>query len=202
MVSNSELGVGGIYEFDPVSGTYVRRFKITNAGYSGALTEGSHGNLFGMMSGGGSHSVGVIFGWDPATNEYSKKFDFDGTETGAYPNGSLLKANNGKYYGAAFGGQYESGVIFEWDADSNKYKKLFDFNGQNGSHPSGSLMQANNGKLYGMTTYGGQYGMGVIYEIDPVTECFTKKIDFSGADNGEYPKWIINPDQQRTNCTV
>jgi uncharacterized repeat protein (TIGR03803 family) len=183
---------GGIYEYNPVLGTYVRRFKITDAemgaGLSGAMTEGSNGILYGMMQKGGSHRAGVIFGWVPATNEYSKKIDFDGTETGAYPKGSLLKANNGKYYGAASGGQYESGVIFEWDADSNKYKKLFDFNGQNGSQPCGSLMQADNGKLYGMTTFGGEYEKGVIYELDPATGCFTKKIDFSGADNGESPR--------------
>jgi uncharacterized repeat protein (TIGR03803 family) len=182
---------GGIYEFDPVSGTYVRRFKITGTEMgtspSGAMTESSNGILYGMMQGGGSHSMGLIFGWDPATNRYSKKFDFDGTETGGYPKGSLLKTKNGKYFGAAFGGQYDEGVIFEWDADSNIYKKLFDFNGQNGSQPNGSLMQADNGKLYGMTRYGGLYGMGVLYEMDPVTGCFTKKIDFSGAENGQYP---------------
>jgi uncharacterized repeat protein (TIGR03803 family) len=181
---------GGIYEYDPVSGTYVRRFKFTSAemgGPVGAMTEGSHGNLIGMTSGGESHHAGIIFEWDPSTNEYIKEFEFDGNESGAGPIGSLLKAKNGKYYGVArSGGQFDAGVIFEWNADSNKYTKLFDF--QDEWSPSGSLIQADNGKLYGMTWYGGQYGMGVIYEIDPVTGCFTKKIDFNGADNGKYPK--------------
>ena len=185
--------LGGIYEFDPASGTYVRRFKITGAemgtGAAGAMTEGSNGILYGMMEGGGSHNMGVIFGWDPATNQFAIKFDFDGTETGGNPKGGLLRASNGKYYGIAeSGGQYGAGVIFEWDADSNKYTRLYDFDWQNGWLPSGTLMQADNGKLYGMTWYGGEFGMGVLYEMDPVTGFFTKKIDFSGTDNGKYPK--------------
>jgi uncharacterized repeat protein (TIGR03803 family) len=158
-------------------------------GPMGALTEGSDGHLFGTMSGGGSYNAGVIFGWDPATNEYLKKFDFNGTETGAAPIGSLLRAKSGKYYGITrSGGQYDAGVIFEWNADSNIYDKLFDFNTDDEWSPSGPLIQADNGKLYGMTWYGGQFGMGVLYEMDPVTGCFTVKIDFNGADNGKYPR--------------
>ncbi len=73
-------------------------------------------------------------------------------------------------------GDVRAWVIFEWDADSNKYTRMYDFDGQNGESPSGTLLQADNGKLYGMTWYGGQYGMGVIYEMDPVTGYFTKKL--------------------------
>ena len=43
----------------------------------------------------------------------------------------------------SYGGQYDYGVIFEYDTLTNTYTKKIDFDGSNmGSHPMGSLMQA------------------------------------------------------------
>ena len=43
--------------------------------------------------------------------------------------------------------------------------------------PVGSLLLAGNGKLYGITAFGGLYEDGVIFEWDPLTDTYSKKLD-------------------------
>jgi len=185
-----ENHIGVIFEFDPITNSYTKKidFDCSSEGCHplGALTLKDR-MFYGMTQSGGANNCGVIFEWDPATNIYTKKMDFDGTSRGSYPHGSLSQ-NAGKFYGTTMGGgAYDCGVIFEWDPVTNIYTKKIDFDGTTkGSGPQGSMTQQN-GKLYGMTNYGGTYNLGVIFEWDPATNIYTKKIDFDGA-NGKEPQ--------------
>ena len=85
------------------------------------------------------------------------------------------------------GGTNDYGVLFEYDPIIDVYTKKLDFDGTNkGANPWGSLMQASNGKLYGMTYRGGASNFGVIFEYDPSSDIFIKKLDFIGV-NGASP---------------
>ena len=132
---------------------------------------------------GGAYGLGVFFEWDPATNTYTKKLDFNITN-GSQPYGSLT-LKDGKLYGMTSKGAYGWGVIFEWNPITDTYFKKLDFNITNGSQPYGSLTPKD-GKLYGMTYGGGAYGWGIIFELDPTTNTYTKKQDFNGT-NGRAP---------------
>ena len=64
---------------------------------------------------------------------------------------------------------YGSGVVFEltptavgeWD-----FRTLYSFHGQpDGSFPYGALLRAPSGKIYGTTYYGGENGIGAVYEL-------------------------------------
>ena len=70
-----------------------------------------------------------------------------------------------------------------------QYTKLLDFAGAaNGSYPYyTNLMQASDGMLYGMTGGGGANNLGVLFQYNPATSTYTKKLDFAGATNGSYP---------------
>lgn len=107
---------------------------------------------------------------------------------GQHPCGSLIKAQNGHFYGmTSTGGDYNLGVFFEYDLDLNIYKKIIDFDGKGaGSKPEGSLVLASNGKLYGLTKYGGEHDKGVLFEYCINSGTFSKKIDFDG-NNGRFP---------------
>ena len=133
---------------------------------------------------GGEINNGVLFEYDLAKDTLSKRKDFDGIN-GSYPIGSLMQASNGKLYGMTIeGGSNGVGVLFEYDFATNILTKKVDFEGNStGSYTPGNLIQANNGKLYGMTLGGGTNDDGVIFEYDPATNIFTKKIDFDG-NNG------------------
>lgn len=197
---------GVLFEYDYVTNTYTKKFDFyTNQenGNSpfGSLIETSNGKLYGMTSKGGattSQDVGVIFEYDYLTNTYTKKLDFvrsfGDAPDGAVPNGTLMKASNGKLYGMTKeGGIHDGnttwgyGVLFEYDETTNTLRKIMEFDQTtNGSSPFGSLIQSSNGKLYGMTAYGGAYNNGVLFEYDYSSNTFTNKNNFTGK-NGSIP---------------
>lgn len=144
--------------------------------------------LFGMTSAGGSNNLGVIFRYDPASDTYTKVFDFGGSTTGSDPRGSLVQAVNGKLYGmTSAGGSYNYGVLFEYDPAADTYAKKLDFDGTNsGRNPVNSLVLASNGKLYGVTRYGGSDGHGVLFEYDPANNSYTKKLNFTKTTGSNF----------------
>jgi uncharacterized repeat protein (TIGR03803 family) len=86
------------------------------------------------------------------------------------------------------GGTNDKGVLFQFDPSAAVFTKVLDFDAiPSGAFPYGSLIQASNGKLYGMTSAGGTSDNGVLFEFDPGTSTFTKKLDFSGVADGSAP---------------
>ena len=166
--------------------TVYNWIKYEGGNPKGSLIKAANGKLYGLALMGGVYPEGVLFEYDPATNIYTKKYDFDGTN-GSYPFGSLIQASNGKLYGlTAYGGVNNDGVLFEYDPATDIYTKKYDFDGTNGKYPKGSLLQADNGKLYGMTLNGGTNDNGVLFEYDLSTNTYTKKYDFDST-NGSNP---------------
>ena len=188
-----EYDLGVLFEWNPATNTFTKKLDFTgpeNGGHPlGSLMQADNGKLYGMTNDGGLENSGVLFEWDPVADTYTKKLTFNGEEEGGSPYGSLIQADNGKLYGTTgYGGVNKKGVLFEWDPATNIYIKKLDFNGaENGSNPYGSLLQANNGRLYGLTYTGGAYDLGVLYEWEPATDTYTKKLDFNGTDNGSNP---------------
>jgi uncharacterized repeat protein (TIGR03803 family) len=184
-------GKGVIFEWDPATNAYSKKKDFT--GIDGANPWGNltlaNDKFYGMTQYGGSSGNGVIFEWEPVSNMYIKKKEFTGDD-GANPSGSLTFAN-GKFYGMTYKGGSSgigNGVIFEWDPVSNVYIKKKKFTGGDGANPIGSLTYSNsNGKFYGMTPLGGNSVNGVIFEWDPVSNAYSKKIDFTPSDDGNRP---------------
>jgi len=52
-------------------------------------------------------------------------------------------------------------------ASAQTYAVLHSFNGTDGANPRAGLLQATDGNLYGMTSYGGAYGYGSVFNITP-----------------------------------
>jgi uncharacterized repeat protein (TIGR03803 family) len=184
-------GAGVIFHIDKTTATQTVDYSFLaepDGSYpEGDLTDGGNGKFYGM-TGGGPNGMGIIFEWDPITNNFIKKVDFDGTEKGSLPSGNLT-LYNGKFYGMTqAGGVNSKGVVFEWDPVSNVFVKKIDFDGiNNGRNPKSSLC-LNNGKFYGVTYMGGVNDKGVIFEWDPLTNIFSKKFDFDSTDSGILPE--------------
>ena len=172
---------GVIFEWDPTTNVYIKKndFVYPLGRYpSGNLTL-KDGKFYGMTAYGGLGDYGVIFEWDPTTNVYTKKFTLNG-----HPRGSL-SLKDGKFYGmASDGGNWYAGVIFEWNPVTNDYVHKFSFGFigtvSTGTDPYGSLT-LKDGKFYGMASIGGVNSLGVIFEWNPTTNIYTKKIDFSST---------------------
>ncbi|MCH2046251.1 MAG: hypothetical protein MK212_19205, partial [Saprospiraceae bacterium] len=183
---------GTLFEYDPVAGIFTKKidFDGSNLGASpqGSLLLASNGKLYGLTASGGASNFGTLFEYDILSNTITKRVDFNGSNRGSYPYGSLIEAGTtGKLYGLAyFGGSSNRGALFEYDINTNTYAKKFDFNATSGSYPRGSLMQAMNGNLYGTTYFGGANNQGTIFEYDYINESFSKTSDLDGSVSGSY----------------
>lgn len=152
----------------------------------GKLLEVSNGIFYGMAANDNYLDNGGIFEYNATTGIYTLKHIFDGTN-GKAPQGSLIKAANGKLYGlTSTGGANGEGVIFEYDYINNVYTKKKDLFTTLGSYPIGSFFEASNGKLYALTSYDGANNAGTLLEFDYNTNTLTKRFDFSSA-NGVNP---------------
>ncbi|HMG92353.1 MAG TPA: choice-of-anchor tandem repeat GloVer-containing protein, partial [Chryseolinea sp.] len=185
-------GKGVIFEYDPVSQAVAKKHDFDGANGNaplGSLVQSSDGKLYGVTTEGGASNNGVLFHYDPQTGVFTKRKDFDGA-TGTHPQGSLMIASSGKFYGMAYdGGTNSKGTIYEYDASANSITKRYDFTGGSlsGGSPTGNLIQATNGLLYGLTLGGGNGDKGVLFEFNPSNGNFTNKIDFGGSTNGTVP---------------
>src|SRR5207237_1660403 len=97
---------------------------------------------------------------------------FTGGTDGSSGSAGRMILSHGRLYGAATtGGTYGSGVIFELTptpVGESDFRTLYSFHGQpDGSFPYGALLRAPSGKWYGTTYYGGENGIGAVYELSP-----------------------------------
>jgi uncharacterized repeat protein (TIGR03803 family) len=175
---------GVLFEFQPASGIVTKKIDLSLSLGSypiGGLWHASNGKLYGMTSEGGTNNLGVLFEYDPGTNQYINKVDFDNSN-GALPFGGLAETSGGKLYGmTSGGGATDQGVIFEYDISTSTLVKKFDFFLEVGTLPAGSFTLSGNGKLYGTTQSGGVNDLGTIIEYNPLTNTLVKTFDFEQA---------------------
>lgn len=186
---NSDYGV--IFQFDRDILQYQKMFEFNGGtdGFhpTGHLVNHSNGKIYGMTRNAGEDQAGVIFEYVPGESTISIKKYFRGYD-GANPEGGLAVGSNGLLYGlTSYGGNYNAGVLFVFDPESEEYEVLYDFVPVNGMIPVCTLLQASNGKLYGVTPKGGQFNSGVLFEYDITSETYTKLIEFDGQNAGSEP---------------
>ena len=94
-----------------------------------------------------------------------------------------------KFYGRTHaGGSNGDGVIFEWDPSTNVYTKKYDLGAGDPGFAASDLLTLKDGKFYGVI-YGlgeqdrtGSFGYGgELFEWDPSTNVYTKKIDLDSV---------------------
>ena len=100
-----------------------------------------------------------------AAQTFTKLVDLDGTH-GANPEGPVIEATDGNFYGTAYlGGSDGYGTVFTMTPEG-AYSSLADFHGPNGRQPRAGLVQATDGNFYGTTEVGG-HGYGTVIKITP-----------------------------------
>ena len=188
--AGGSLGMGTIFQFDHLTNTYTKKIEFDGIAKgknpNGNLTLASDGMLYGMTSEGGNFDMGVLFKYDPITNTYTKKIDFN-SANGRAPMGALISATDGNLYGLTQGGgAYDFGLLFKYNVGSGTITNLYDFYSVvSGNSPIGSLVQASDGKLYGTTMYGAGGG-GTIFQYDIGTNAFNVKHYFVNSLDGDF----------------
>ncbi len=192
-----KYGGGVINSYERSISTYnvTKSFSVDGEDPDQNLIRASNGKLYGTAADGGAFDYGTIFSYDPASGNYTTLYSFDYYTVGGYPYGSLFQASDGKLYGMTYeGGNNEYGTIFSFDPSTAAVTDVHDFDYTDGAYPYGNnLVQAQNGKLYGMTYAGGADNDGVIFSFDPVTNGYSKLLDFDQT-NGAEPYGSLTPD--------
>jgi hypothetical protein len=163
----------------------------------GTLFFAPNGYLYGTTYGNSQCPVpnpnfGSIVKIDPVTNAFSISYLCPCTGNNGFQFDNQYTTYNNKLYSVAkFGGANgNNGVIYSFDPATNTYTNKYSFlGGLTGLRPS-TMVEAANGKFYG-TADGGtpeqgfSIGCGILYEFNPATDQFTKKLEFTYG-NGSY----------------
>jgi len=181
----------GLYSFDGTNGA---------GPYAGLLRDAA-GNFFGTTIGGGTdgqscdgtqgYGCGVAFKLTKAGKETVYKFQ--GTPDGYFPESLLVEDPAGDLYGTTYlGGADTLGTVFKIDTKGNE-TILHSFagppeGGGDGAFSYEGVIMDAVGNLYGVTSRGGAYGAGVVYELaagggETVLYSFTGSSDGSGPDS-------------------
>ncbi|MES2760640.1 MAG: T9SS type A sorting domain-containing protein [Bacteroidota bacterium] len=128
-------GDGIIYEFDPTTNVYTKKYDLPggiNGGYSiGYVITANNGKLYGTTYGGTPYQnypngSGIIYEYDPTTNIYTKKHDFIQNSSimdiGILGSFWLKSSKNGKLYGTSQLG------LFEYNTLTNQIRPAGRFN--------------------------------------------------------------------------
>jgi len=156
--------LNAVYSFDGVTGKYP---------YFNSMTF-YNGLFYGTSYQGGTHGVGNIFSFNPATNDDSTLVSFNSNQSGSplYPEDVQLTQLNGVLYGISnSGGVTYNGTIYGYNVATGKDSVYFQFNGTNGSEPTSQYLSYDpaNGLLYGTTQQGGTNNDGIIFSFNPST---------------------------------
>lgn len=192
---------GTIFRFNPVTSTYTvikHLYASTDGGNPQEnLVRGTDGNFYGTNYMGGANGLGTIFRINPVTNAYAVLHSFTGAGTGQNPMGSLVRANDGNFYGTTYlGGSGGIGVIFRI-SQGGTFSVVRHLKGPDGGYNRGSLTLGNDGNLYGLGYNGGATGGGTLFRLNPVTNAYTVMRNLSGAD-GLFPNGSLVKDSNGT----
>ncbi len=157
---NCLFGCGQILAMTPAGGvTQIHAFDIVAEGSAprGGLTLGADGNLYGVLSGGGTTGYGSIFKMTTA-GTVTILHAFSGTEGNAFF--PPIQAADGNFYGSTSNSGF-NGVLYQL-ASSGKFKILHTFNRNVDGDGGSPLVQGTDGKLYTVAAEGALSGGTVL----------------------------------------
>lgn len=182
-------GDGVLFEYNPSNNLVSSKllFSIaTGTDPLGGMID-HNGKLYGLTENGGQYSQGALYEYTPETNFLQKRVDLGGLIAGD-PSGNLININNKLYGATAEGGVNGLGVIYEYDLSSKEVSVRYSFDQANGYYSDNLFsyrgMTPFGNKLYGITSNGGGDDRGVIFEFDPQTGVYTKKVDLLTSGTG------------------
>lgn len=186
-------GFGCLVEYNYILDTLITRndFSESTAGKypQGSPALAPNGSIYGTTRRGGLYDDGTLYEYNPNTNQFLIRMTFSRSKTGAEPSGQLFCASNGLIYGTTTdGGNYSSGVFFEFNPVSRVYtiRGNFEYN-FNEDVAVGQLMETTRGYIYGVCAGGGKEDDGVLYEYRPGTNSITRVFEFEKDVTGYRP---------------
>ncbi|MDQ6631660.1 MAG: hypothetical protein M3Y82_07860, partial [Verrucomicrobiota bacterium] len=182
--------------------TTLVSFSFTNGSVPEAgVIQARDGNFYGTTLYGGAHgdiygTYGTVFKMTP-NGSLTTMVSFAGTN-GANPEGGLMQASDGNFYGTTrFGGDlrgdtsFGAGTVFKM-TPAGLLTTLVIFNYTNGASPFRRIIPARDGYLYGGTSEGG-LGHGTIFKTT-TNGMLTTLVTFDGTNGAGSPQLIQSSD--------
>ncbi|HXM43049.1 MAG TPA: choice-of-anchor tandem repeat GloVer-containing protein [Bryobacteraceae bacterium] len=197
--SGGAYGYGTVFELAPPASptgawteTVLHSFgagEDGNAPYAGVAID-SNGVLYGTTEGGGTTTFGTVFSLAPPASpggDWTETVLYafgENVDDGAFPRGGVVIGSGGTLYGAASGGSFVSGAVFELtppstpDGTWTETLLAIFYQGGTGVDPEAAPILAGDGTLYGTTELGGYVtqgstcaqiarGCGTVYQVLP-----------------------------------
>ena len=161
---------------------------------AGALVADPTGTIWGTTSSGGPNGAGTVFKYTPGGTE-TMVYHFTGGNDGDMPDGGLLKASNGDFFGTTYiGGKYGLGTIFKV-TPAGVLTTIYSFgtNANDGGNPRGELIWSADHQLAGVTVNGGAGNVGTVFKVS-LQGKETILHGFAGPD-GQYPRAALVMDK-------
>ena len=150
--------------------TTLRGFNGVNGqDPTSTLTLGSDGNFYGTSPYGGANNGGTAFRVAASDGSLTLLHSFAYSTDGSTPQGKLLLASDGNFYGTTTTGGPNggSGTVFRMSPDGTVVTlHTFQSGDGNGNAPSYGVIQGRDGNLYGGTLGGGDSsGDGTLFRL-------------------------------------
>jgi uncharacterized repeat protein (TIGR03803 family) len=134
------------------------------------------GHLYGSTVLGGDVGTGTVFQLSRSGGQWTQTvlYSFTGGPDGGQPYGGVTVDPQGNVYGTAvIGGSFGAcpedgcGVVYQLTNDNGVWTEtvIHAFDGTDGYGPGAGLTLDAHGNLYGMTPTGGEFGLGVIFQL-------------------------------------
>jgi uncharacterized repeat protein (TIGR03803 family) len=135
---------------------------------------------------GGMYGGGTFFRFS-TSRVITTLHSFSGGDDGASPQGGLVLASDGNFYGSAqTGGTNPVGIIFR-TTPSGVVSRLYTFHGtSDGGSASYGFIQGSDGSFYGITIGGGTSNKGTIFKLT-TDGVLTTLYSFTGGGDGRNP---------------
>ncbi len=169
--AGGDSSYGVLYSYDPVKLKDSVRVTLNKSITQGknpyaSLLQASDGFIYGVTSQGGLNKQGIIFRFNPETNNDTALFSF---AINTAPKGGLIQGTDGLLYGmTVHGGTSNAGTIYSYDPVKYKDSIRVNMDGTKGEYPWGSLVQAPSGKMYGLTYNDLVYNGGALFSFNPI----------------------------------
>jgi len=108
--------------------------------------------------------------------------------------GGVTAEKEGNLYGTGTGGAHQAGAVFELSPSIGGWvgSILYSFSGgSDGAYPS--VIVGRDGNLYGLTSAGGAYGAGVVFQLSPGANGWTESVLYNFAYDlfGTNPRFLV-----------
>lgn len=178
---------GNGYGISLANGSFTALSQGEPNGVYAPLYLASDGNFYGASSLGGTYNLGTVFRMSPPNGAINVIYNFSGGTDGSKPVSPVVQFSNGYLYGTTPETQIGNpGVIYRVTL-SGKFQNVHSFSplgsgstNADGASPQAGLLVASDGYMYGVTSAGGTYGFGTIYQYKPGSP-FTKLFDLSAV---------------------